>query len=59
MSNPELEPFREFLRRNRIGLTSGYKLAAEGKIKLTKVGSRTYVTREAIASFLANLQQAA
>jgi len=54
-NDPDLIPFREYCRANRIGVSTAYRLAAEGRLKITKLGSRSYLSREARAAFLKSL----
>ena len=41
----ELIPFREWCRRNSIGLTTGYKLLNSGELEAVKVGKLTFIHR--------------
>ena len=49
-------PFREWLKENGIGVTTGYKLAKEGKIRPVKIGKLTMITREEGERFTKSLQ---
>lgn len=50
-----MRPLLDRLRENRIGVTSGYKHINDGKLKVIKIGKRTYVTDEAWAEFIRGL----
>lgn len=56
---PELVPFRDWLRANGIGISTGYRLVADKRLTLTHIGKRSYLTRAARAAFLKSLEQAA
>lgn len=58
-SEPELVPFRDWLRANGIGISTGYRLVTEGRLTLTHIGKRSYLTRETRAAFLKSLEQVA
>ena len=57
--DPELVPFREWLRANGIGISTGYRLVSDGRLTLTHIGKRSYLTRQARAAFLESLSTAA
>ncbi len=42
---PDLFPFREWCKSNGFGVTTGYKLANAGKVKLVKLGKLSMITR--------------
>jgi hypothetical protein len=56
---PELVPFRDWLRTNGIGISTGYRLVSDGRLTLTHIGKRSYLTRQARAAFLESLNTAA
>jgi hypothetical protein len=41
----ELIPFRDWCKSNGFGVTTGYKLANSGKIKVVKLGKLSMVTK--------------
>ena len=51
--DPDFVPFRDYCRANGIGVTTGYKLVKDGKIKLCHIGKRSYLTREEREAFRA------
>lgn len=52
-----IRPFSERLKENGLGITTGYKLVAEGQIRVVKVGNKTCVRDSDWAEFLANLPE--
>ena len=58
-SEPDLVPLRDYCRSNSIGISTAYRLAAVGKLKITHIGKRSYLTRETRAAFLKSLEQPA
>ena len=52
---PQLYPFRPWLKANGISATTGYRLAKEGALRLTKVRRRTYLTKSEAERFFASL----
>lgn len=42
-----------------IGKTTFYRLAAQGKLKIVKIGTATFVSDESIRAFVASLEQGA
>ena len=44
--DPDFIPFREYCRTNGIGVSTAYELAKHGKLRITKIGNRSYVSRE-------------
>lgn len=51
--------FRRWLRANDISPATGYRLVKAGKLHLTKIGARTYLTASEAARFIAALQSEA
>ncbi len=49
-------PFRDWLKENGIGVTTGYKLAKENKLRPVKVNKLTMITREESERFIKSLQ---
>jgi hypothetical protein len=58
-NDPDFIPFREYCRTNGIGISTGYRLVADGKLRLTKINSRSYVSREDREAFRQSLKTAA
>lgn len=58
ISNPDFIPFRDYCRSNGIGISTGYRLVADGKLRITKINSRSYVSREDRKAFLQFLRKA-
>jgi predicted site-specific integrase-resolvase len=50
-------PFRPWLKANGISVTTGYRLVKEGVLKLTKIRSRSYLTKAESERFEAFLEQ--
>lgn len=55
-SNSDLRRFRKWLAENDIPPSTGYLLVQKGKIKLTKIGSASYISRADREAFLQSLQ---
>ncbi len=53
----QLIPLREWCKANGFGITTGYKLLKEGKIKAHKVGKLTMITQEEAQKFISNLPE--
>lgn len=53
----QLIPFREWCKSNGFGITTGYKLLKEGKIKARKVGKLTMITAEEAQRFVNSLPE--
>lgn len=51
--------FRRWLRANDISPATGYRLVKAGKLHLTKLGARTYITASEAARFVAALEKGA
>lgn len=51
----QLEKLTMWARKNNIGVTSAYKLANSGALRVVKVGNSTYVRREDSDAFMASL----
>ncbi len=51
----KLNRFRPWLEANGIGVTKGYELAKQGKLKTVKIGKNRYVTEEAAQAFIDSL----
>ena len=56
---PDFKPFRTYCQENGIGVSTGYKLVSDGKLRITKIGSRSYVSRENREAFRKSLRDAA
>jgi predicted site-specific integrase-resolvase len=59
LSDPDLTPFRDYCRANGIGISTGYRLVSDGKLRLTKINSRSYISREDREAFLNSLKESA
>jgi predicted site-specific integrase-resolvase len=55
----DLTPFRDYCRANGIGISTGYRLVSDGKLRLTKINSRSYISREDREAFLNSLKESA
>jgi hypothetical protein len=53
---PELVRFRPWARANIGGVSTAYRLVKEGKLRLTKIGKSSYVTRAEIQRFIKSLE---
>jgi len=51
--------FRPWLADNGIGITKGYQLVKEGKLKTVMLGRNRFVTHEAAEAFVESLKDAA
>ena len=51
----KLNPLRPWLSANGIGVTKGYQLVNQGKLKTVKIGKKRFVTDEASDEFIASL----
>jgi hypothetical protein len=54
---PQLQPFRPWLKANGISVTTGYRLVKDGALRLTKIRSRSYLTKTEETRWLASLRQ--
>lgn len=52
---PDLIPFRDWCKSNGLGITSAYSLANSNKLRLVKIGRKSYVTREESERFVKSL----
>ena len=50
-----MTPFKEWCRKNCIGITTGYKMLNRGEITAVKVGKLTFITDEADNEWRNNL----
>lgn len=50
-----LRPFQDVLKENHIGLTTGYKHVAEGRLTIVKVGRKSYVRESDWHAFVSAL----
>lgn len=57
--DPDFIPLRQYCRDNGIGVSTGYRLVAEGRLRLTKINSRSYISREDREAFRQSLKNAA
>lgn len=55
----DLVPFRDYCRANGIGISTGYRLVSDGRLRLTKINSRSYVSREDREAFIESLKNTA
>lgn len=51
----KLNPFRPWLSANGIGVTKGYQLVNQGKLKTVKIGKNRFVTDQDADEFIASL----
>lgn len=58
MSADRIRPFTEVVRENGIGLTTAYALVKDGKLKVCKVGHKTFIRDSDWNEFLASLPSA-
>lgn len=58
MSADRIRPFAEVIRENGLGLTNAYALVKAGKLKIVKVGHKTYIRDSDWNEFLASLPEA-
>ncbi|PJB72849.1 MAG: hypothetical protein CO093_02045 [Alphaproteobacteria bacterium CG_4_9_14_3_um_filter_47_13] len=54
-----LTPFRQWLSANGIGVTKGYQLVAQNKLKTVKIGKNRFITEESAQAFIDNLNDEA
>ena len=57
--DPDYIPFRYWCQSNGIGISTAYKMVNEGKLHITKIGKRSYLSREDRETFRKSLQDAA
>lgn len=58
-SEPDFIPLRQWCRDCGIGVSTAYRLVADGKLRLTKINSRSYISREDREAFRQSLKEAA
>jgi len=56
VSEPDLVRFRPWARANIGGISTAYRLVNEGRLRITKIGKSSYVTRAEIQRFLKSLE---
>lgn len=54
---PLIYPFVPFLKANGIGVTKGYQLVQQSKLKTVKIGKNRFVTEEAAQEFVRSLTE--
>ncbi len=55
-SQPELVRFRPWARANIGGVSTAYRLVKDGRLRITKIGKSSYVTRAEIQRFMKSLE---
>lgn len=53
----QLQPLKEFCRLFSISKATAYREVERGKLRLTKIGKRTFVDREDRKAYLASLEK--
>ncbi|MBP7253187.1 MAG: hypothetical protein KBA75_06865 [Alphaproteobacteria bacterium] len=56
MTSWQVKPFRDWLKENGISPATGYRLVSAGRLSLTKLNARSYVTAEEASRFIAALK---
>ncbi len=49
-------PFRQWLKANKISTATGYRLVKEKKLRIAKIRSRSYITKDEEKRFVASIQ---
>lgn len=52
---PDLTPFAEWLKINKISRSSGYRLVRDDAVKIVKIRRRSYITRSERERFVKSL----